>query len=252
MQVLIVDDEPLACERIRTLLADAPDVTIAGEYHDGRTAAAAIRKLAPDIVFLDVQMPEMDGFQVLQSLALQNLDAASLPVIVFVTAFDQYAIKAFDVCALDYLLKPFDRERFQQALERGRTELARRATGHLDQRLRGALEAWQKREQYTSRLVIKSGGRVFFLRVQEIDWIEACGNYVQLHAGGQKHLHRETMARMEAALDPALFARIHRSTIVNVERIKELQPLFRGDYTVILRGGQELTLGRAYRARLSL
>jgi two-component system LytT family response regulator len=192
-------------------------------------------------------MPEMDGFQVLQSL-----DSASLPVIIFVTAFDQYAIKAFDVCALDYLLKPFDRERFEQALARGRTEHARRTTGNLDLRLRNALDAWQKRAQYTDRLVIKSGGRVFFLRVQEIDWIEAQGNYILLHASGQEYLHRETMARMEATLDPGMFARIHRSTIVNVERIKELHPLFRGDYTVILRGGQELTLGKAYRSRLNV
>lgn len=247
MQVLIVDDEPLACERIRTLLAGEADITIAGECHDGRTALAAIRKLAPDVVFLDVQMPELDGFEV-----LQNLDAASLPVVVFVTAFDQYAIKAFDVCALDYLLKPFDRERFEQALERARAEHSRRSAGHFDRRLRDALEALHQRDQYATRLAIKSGGRVVFLRTPEIDWIEARGNYVELHAAGQSYLHRETMARMESTLDPAMFARIHRSTIVNVERIKELHPLFRGDFTVILRSGQELTLGKAYRARLNV
>jgi two-component system LytT family response regulator len=247
MQVLIIDDEPLACARIRTLLAEEPDVRIAGEFHDGRSAIAAIRKLAPDLVFLDVQMPEMDGFAVLQSL-----DSERIPVVIFVTAFDQYALKAFEVSALDYLLKPFDRERFQQALERGRNEVVRREHGDFDHRLRSALEAWQKRAQYVERLVIKSGGRIVFLRTPEIDWIEAQGNYVRLHAGRGQYLHRETMSRLETMLDPAMFARIHRSTIVNVERIKELQPLFRGDYAVILRDGQKLTLGKAYRHRLKL
>jgi two-component system LytT family response regulator len=249
MRVLIVDDEPLACERIRTLLAGVDGVEIAGEYHDGTSAIAAIQELRPDLVFLDVQMPECNGFAVVDRVARPG---AVVPVIIFVTAFDQYAIQAFEVGALDYLLKPFDRERFRKALDRGRAECERRAGGDFGRRLRSALEEWKKASKFTDRLVIKSGGRVFFLRVGEIDWIGAEGNYLRLHAGREEYLHRETMARMEAALDPQKFARIHRSTIVNLEKVKEMHPLFRGDFTVILRDGQKLTLGRAYRGRLKI
>ncbi len=247
MRILIVDDEPLACERIRTLLAGQPDIEIAGECHDGKSAVAAVRDLAPDLVFLDVQMPEMDGFAV-----LEQVDRAAMPVIIFVTAFDQYAIKAFEVCALDYLLKPFDRDRFAKALARGRTEYERRSAGDLGARLRSVLEEWRGRKRYLDRLVIRSGGRVFFLRVDELDWVEAAGNYVRLHAGAEEYLYRETLSRLEAALDPDRFARIHRSTMVNVGLVKELHPLFRGDYAVILRDGRQLTLSRAYRDRLRI
>src|SRR5439155_25180563 len=197
MRVLIVDDEPLARERIRTLLEQEPDVEIAGESGDGRSAVAAIQALAPDLVFLDVPMPEMDGFAVLERIAPD-----ALPVIIFVTAFDRYAIRAFEVCALDYLLKPFDRERFSQALERGRLECERRAAGDLSQRLRAVLEEWKGRKQYLDRIVIRSGGRVFFLRVEELDWVEAAGNYVRLHKGREEYLYRETMARLEGSLGP--------------------------------------------------
>jgi two-component system LytT family response regulator len=247
MRILIVDDEPLACERIRTLLAAESDVEIVGECHDGRSALSAIAALSPDLVFLDVQMPEMDGFAVLQSI-----EPGRMPAVIFVTAFDQYAIRAFEVCALDYLLKPFDRERFARALARGRAEYRSRGAGDLDTRLKNALEEWNNRRKYLDRLVIRSGGRVFFLRVEELDWIEAAGNYVRLHAGTEEHLYRETMARLESSLDPEKFVRIHRSAIVNVDRVKELHPLFRGDYTVILRDGRELTLSKAYRDRLRL
>jgi two-component system LytT family response regulator len=236
MRVLIVDDEPLACERLRMLLESERDVEIAGECHDGLTAVEAIRKLAPDLVFLDVQMPEMDGFAVLEALDTP-------PAVIFVTAYDQFAIKAFEVHALDYLLKPFDRERFSKAL-------ARAHSGDLDARLRSLLAELRTRRKYNDRLVVSAGGRVVFLRVDELDWIEAAGNYVRLHAGRDEYLHRETMARLEACLDPEKFARIHRSTIVNVDRVKELHPLFRGDYTVVLRDGRELTLAKAYRERL--
>jgi|HubBroStandDraft_4_1064222.scaffolds.fasta_scaffold225273_2 two-component system LytT family response regulator len=245
MRVLIIDDEPLACERIRTLLADEPGIEILGECHDGRSAFTAIRSLAPDLVFLDVQMPEMDGFAVLEQIA-----ADAMPVVIFVTAFDQYAIKAFEVCALDYLLKPFDRDRFSKALSRGKVEFERRSDGDLSARLRSVLDEWKGRKPCLDRLVIRSGGRVFFLRVDELDWVEAAGNYVRLHAGREEYLYRETMSRLEASLDPEKFARIHRSVIVNVERVKELHPLFRGDYAVILRDGRKLTLSKAYRDRL--
>ncbi|MBZ5726780.1 MAG: LytTR family DNA-binding domain-containing protein [Acidobacteriia bacterium] len=247
MRILIVDDEPLACERIRTLLAGQPGIEIAGECHDGKSAVAAMCDLAPDLVFLDVQMPEMDGFAV-----LERVERAAMPVVIFVTAFDQYAIKAFEVCALDYLLKPFDRERFRKALARGRMEFERRSAGDLGARLRSVLEEWRGRKRYLDRLVIRSGGRVFFLRVDELDWVEAAGNYVRLHAGAEEYLHRETLSRLEAALDPDRFARIHRSAIVNVGLVKELHPMFRGDYAVILRDGRRLTLSRAYRDRLRI
>jgi len=247
MRILIVDDEPLACERIRTLLATEPDIEIVGECHDGSSAVSAIASLSPELVFLDVQMPEMDGFTV-----LQNIAPGRMPAVIFVTAFDQYAIRAFEVCALDYLLKPFDRERFSRALARARVEHLRRGAGDIERRLQSALEEWNTSRKFLDRLVIRSGGRVFFLRVEELDWIEAAGNYVRLHAGAEEHLYRETMARLESSLDPEKFARIHRSAIVNVDRVKELHPLFRGDYTVILRDGRELTLSKTYRDRLRL
>jgi two-component system LytT family response regulator len=186
-------------------------------------------------------MPEMDGFAV-----LEKLNPASMPAVIFVTAFDRYAIKAFEVCALDYLLKPFDRERFSKALARARS------IGDVSARVRAVLEQWSGRKNFADRLVVRTGGRVFFLRVEEIDWIEAAGNYVRLHAGNEEHLYRKTMSRIEASLDPAKFARIHRSAIVNVDRVKELHPLFRGDYSVTLRSGHKLTLHRSYRSRLAL
>ena len=245
MRVLIVDDEPLACERIRTLLAGEKDVQILGECHDGRSAVTFIRDRAPDLVFLDIQMPEMTGFEV-----LENLEPTRWPAVIFVTAFDRYAIRAFEVCALDYLLKPFDRERFLKTLARGRAECERRAAGDLGQKLRAVLDQLADRQKYVDPLVVRSGGRVLFVRTEELDYVEAAGNYVRLHAGREQYLHRETMAHLESVLDPEKFARIHRSTIVNVERVKELHPLFRGDYEVVLRDGRRLTLGRAYRDRL--
>jgi two-component system LytT family response regulator len=245
MRVLIVDDEPLACERLRTLLAAEPDVELLGEYHSGRAAADAIRKLAPDLIFLDVQMPEMDGFAVLESLSTP-------PAVIFVTAFDQFAIRAFEVCALDYLLKPFDRERFAKSLARARAELQRRSASDLGARLQSLLAELRDRKQFLDRLVVRSGGRVLFLRTAEIDWIESAGNYVRLHTGAEEYLYRETLSRLESTLDPARFARIHRSTIVNVECVKELHPLFRGDYAVVLRDGHQLTLAKAYRDRLKV
>src|SRR5258708_6045124 len=180
MRVLIVDDEPLARDRICRLLADESGVEIAGESPDGRAAVADITRLKPDLVFLDVQMPEMDGFAVLEAL-----DRTRMPVVVFVTAFDQFAIKAFEVCALDYLLKPFDRQRFHASLERARAECQRRTSPEFDfdERLGAALERWQARSKCPRRLVIKSDGRIQFLRVDDIDFVEAQGNYVLLHAG---------------------------------------------------------------------
>jgi len=181
---------------------------------------------------------------------IEELRVDAMPVVIFVTAFDQYAIKAFEVCALDYLLKPFDRDRFSKALARGKVEFERRSAGDLSARLRSVLDEWKGRKPCLDRLVIRSGGRVFFLRVDELDWVEAAGNYVRLHTGREEYLYRETMSRLEASLDPEKFARIHRSVMVNVERVKELHPLFRGDFTVVLRDGRKLTLSKAYRDRL--
>jgi two-component system LytT family response regulator len=247
IRTLIVDDEPLARERLRTLLQQESDVQVVGECADGRQALSAISADAPDLVFLDIQMPALDGFGVLQSL-----EDRPLPAVIFVTAYDQYALRAFDVHALDYLLKPFTAKRFQKALERARAELERGENGKtgFEQRLINLLEDLNGEKRHPKRLVVKSSGRVYFLKIDEIDWIEAEGNYVRLHVGTNSHLLRETMKGMEAALDPDRFIRIHRSTIVNTERIRELQPLFHGEYAVILTDGTRLVASRGPENRL--
>lgn len=245
IRALIVDDEPLARQRIRNLLKDEPDIEVVGECADGGEAVASIRDLRPDLVFLDVQMPVLDGFGVLEAVGPERM-----PAVIFVTAYDRYAIQAFEVNALDYLLKPFDRDRFRRALERARAQLGREPPAEVGERLAAAAEDARGAGRKTlDRIVIKSGGRVFFLRAEEIDWIEAAGNYLRIHAGGEMHLLRETMSGLEARLDPQTFLRIHRSTIVNIERIQELQPLFHGDYVVILRDGTQLNLSRGYKQR---
>jgi two-component system LytT family response regulator len=243
IKTLVVDDEPLARERLIRLLKDEPDVEILGECGNGQEALNALRRHAPDLLFLDVQMPEMDGFAVLETLGKSHP-----PAIIFVTAYDQYALRAFDVHALDYLLKPFNRERFRQALARAREAIEHQRIGRLDQRLLSLLE--DMRPKHAERLMVKTSGRVFFLKTDDVDWIEAAGNYVKLHAGRERHLLRETMSHLEGRLDPNRFLRIHRSTLVNIDRIKELHPLFSGDYTVLLRTGAELTLSRNYRDKL--
>jgi two-component system LytT family response regulator len=243
MRTLIVDDEPLARERIRTLLRDQPDIELIGECADGKEAVSAIQEKNPELLFLDVQMPEMDGFAVLEAVGPERV-----PAVVFVTAYDRYALRAFDVHALDYLLKPFDRERLQKALERARAQVGE--PGKLGDRLLALLKEIKGEPKHPERFVIKSAGRVLFLRADEIDWVEAAGNYVQLHVGSSTHLMRETMGGLEARLDPEKFVRIHRSTIVRVDRIKEMQPAFHGDYIVILQDGARLSLSRSYREKL--
>jgi two-component system LytT family response regulator len=244
-RVVIADDEPLARERLRSLLAAEDWLELAGECENGAQAIDTIGRLRPDLVFLDVQMPGATGFDVIEAIG-----PAQMPLVIFVTAYDKYALRAFDVHALDYLLKPFDRERFQQAVGRARQQIDRRSSGDLERRL---LELMQDLKPPTNRLerfVIKAGGRVFFVRADEIDWIEAAGNYVKLHVASEAHLFRETMNALEARLDPDVFFRIHRSHIVNIERIKELQPWFNGEYVVFLRNGTRLTLSRGYREKL--
>ena len=248
IKTLIVDDEAIARDRVRRFLTAEPDIEILGECRNGREAVAAIKKLRPDLVFLDIQMPQLDGFETLAAL-----DPADLPAVVFVTAFDQYAIQAFVVHALDYLLKPFSHERFRQSLAHVRKQLDRDDSGGLrnvDNRLLSLLEGIKAPPKFAERLVIKATGRVYFLKTEDIDWIEACGNYVTLHVGAENHLLRETLSHLESRLDPARFLRIHRSRLVNLDCVKELTPLFNGDYTVVLQSGDELTLSRTYRDRL--
>ena len=246
IRTLIVDDEPLGRERIRTLLGDDAEIEVVGECSNGRQAVAAIERTLPDLVYLDVQMPEMDGFAVLNAIASERM-----PAIIFVTAYDRYAVRAFEVHALDYLQKSFDRERFQAALRRAKEEIRRSRDGLWNERLTGLLEDLQVRQKRLTRLVIRSAGRIFFLRVEEIDWLEAADNYVHIHMGRESHLVRETLQSLEDRLDPSRFLRIHRSTLVNVDRIQELQPLFHGDYVVKLLDGTELSLSRSYREKLA-
>lgn len=245
IRTLIVDDEPLGRERIRALLASDPEIDVIEECSDGHHAIAAIERSRPDLVFLDVQMPEMDGFAVLNAIAGDRM-----PIIIFVTAYDRYAVQAFEVHALDYLLKSFDRDRFQAALQRAKDEIQRLRTGALNERVAGLLEDLQAKQKYLTRLVVKSGGRITFLRVEEIDWVEAADNYVRIHAGRESHLMRETLQSLESRLNPEKFLRIHRSTLVNLDSIRELQPIFHGDYLVKLNDGTELTLSRSYREKL--
>jgi two-component system LytT family response regulator len=247
IRALIADDEPLARERVRTLLGSEPDVEVVGEAKDGLETVDAIMATTPDLVFLDVQMPKLDGFEVIDTVGPERM-----PSVVFVTAFDQHALRAFEVQALDYLLKPFDQERFQSALKRIRRQMDSQETGDLGRRLLALVKDLKsdQRPSRSDRLVVKSGGRLFFLRADEIDWVEAAGNYVRLHVGADGHLLRETMTSIESRLNPDMFFRIHRSHIVNIERIKELQPWFNGEYVVILRSGTRLTLSRGYRDKL--
>jgi two-component system LytT family response regulator len=246
IRTVIVDDEPLARERLRTLLAAEPDVEIVAECANGRRAVTVLGEQDADLVFLDVQMPELDGFEVLESLGPERC-----PKIVFVTAYDRHALRAFEVHALDYLLKPFDRERFRTALDRARRELARsNGDGGVERRLEALLDELRGGRAHLERLVVRSVGRVTFLPVDEIDWIEGAGNYARVHTGARDHLVRETMKTLSERLDPRRFTRIHRSTIVNVERIRELRPGFHGEFVVILTDGTRLASSRNFSDRL--
>jgi len=244
-RVLIADDEPLARERLRTLLQEEPGMEVVGEAGDGTAAAESILALNPDIVFLDVQMPGANGFDVISAVGPERM-----PFVVFVTAFDRYALRAFDVHALDYLLKPFDRDRFRDAVARARHQMTHTSGGDVERRLAAIMDDLRPSKQKTDRFVVKSGGRIFFVRTSEIDWIEAAGNYVELHVGTDTHLIRETMNAVESRLSPDAFVRIHRCHIVNIEQVRELQPWFNGEYVVFLKNGTRLTLSRGYRERL--
>ena len=245
IRVLLVDDEPLAREMLREMLHNDPQVVIVGESCNGREALAAIRAHSPDVLFLDVQMPELGGFEVLDSLG-----KGQIPYVIFVTAYDQYAVRAFEVHALDYLLKPFDQERFNVAWQRARVQIMRDRTSGMDQRIVSLLEEMKAGKKYLERLVIKANGRIYFLEANEIDWIEAEGNYVSVHSAKKSHLLRETISSLESQLDPKKFVRIHRSSIVRIDQIQELQPWFHGEYRIILHDGTQLTLSRNHRDKL--
>jgi two-component system LytT family response regulator len=245
IRVLIVDDEPLARGVLREMLHRDSDVEIVGECANGKEAVRAIQELTPDVLFLDIQMPEMGGFEVLDAL-----EGPPMPHLVFVTAYDQYAVRAFEVHALDYILKPFDRERFEASWQRAKAQVQRERNGGVEQRILSLLEDLKAGTKYLERLVIKSSGRIYFLETNDIDWIQAEGNYVSVHVGKKSHLLRETISSLESQLDPRKFLRIHRSAVVRIDRIKELQPWFHGEYHIILQDGTELTLSRNYRDRL--
>lgn len=248
LRVIIVDDEELARRGIRTRLQRSPDVEIVAECGNGRQAIDAIRRFAPDLVFLDVQMPGKTGFDVIEAIG-----GTAFPYVIFVTAHDRYAIRAFEVNALDYLLKPIDDERFDQAFQRARQALSRDRNSDLGRRLAAVvveISAKDGTAKRNDRMVVRSAGRVIFVKTSEIDWVEAAGDYVTLHAGKKSWLMRETISDMETKLQPKGFSRIHRSTIVNTERIAEMRPLDNGEYRVLLRDGTELKLSRSYRQQL--
>jgi two-component system, LytTR family, response regulator len=245
IRALIADDEALARKFIRRMLKDDHDVEIVGECSNGKEAVAMIRKHNPDLVFLDVQMPEMNGFAVLEAIGLERL-----PEIIFATAYEQYAIRAFELHALDYLLKPFDQARFKEAVKHAKERFRSVRQNEGRRQISALLESIKNKPQYLDRLVIKAGGRITFLSTCEINWIEADDKYVHLHTNKGSPMVRQTLSAMETQLDPRKFRRIHRSAIVNVERIKELQPLFSGEHSILLEDGTKLTLSRNYKDKL--
>lgn len=238
-----MDDEPWARTRIRSLLSPEPDFTLVGECEGGAEAVRAITELAPQVVFLDVQMPGVDGFDVVEAIGVDTM-----PLVVFATAHQEHALRAFDAGAVDYLLKPVSEERFRRAIERVRRDLGvpgagARALGNTLRRARAMSEP-------AERLAVNKGGRVLFIKVADITWIEAAGNYVMLHVGREAHMMRETLRGLAERLDPKKFVQLHRSSIVNVDRLRELSPWTRGEQVAVLEDGTEITIGRAYRDNL--
>ncbi len=242
IRVLLSDDEALARERLRSLLDDEPDVEIVAECGDGKSAIAVIKREKPDLVFLDIQMPEIDGFGVVSALRDQVM-----PLTIFVTAYDRYAMKAFEVHALDYLLKPVSKERLSEALDHARKQLQHPSEATFQRRVLNLLSDLDSRQSPPQRIVIKADGEIVCLKPQEIDWAESAGNYVCLHVGPATHILRETITSLESRLGHHQFLRVHRSTLVNVDRIKTLRPSLYGDYSILLRDGTKLTLSRGFR-----
>ncbi|HEY7683480.1 MAG TPA: LytTR family DNA-binding domain-containing protein [Gemmatimonadales bacterium] len=246
VRALVADDEPLARRRLIRLLQQEPDAELVAVCGTGIEAVAAVRHHHPDLLFLDVQMPGLDGFAVVEALG-----ADAPPAVVFVTAYDAYAIQAFEANALDYLLKPFDAERFQRAFERARERLRRPEAGTAPAQLAALFESLARPRTTAERLAIRAEGRVYFVRVADIDWIETASNYVRLHSGKTSHLLRESLSSLVTRLDPERFLRIHRTTVVNVERLRELQPWFSGEFIAILQDGTRLKVSRGYRDRVA-
>ncbi len=256
LEVVVIDDEPLSRRRLTRLLGKAPDVTVTRECGDGEEAVAALRELRPDVAFVDIKMPGRDGFQVLLSIEAPEL------MVVFVTAYAEYAVDAFDARALDYLLKPVEPGRLAETLDRIRERWrCRNATDRKDDRPEEIQALSEERaalreaiaelgDRFPERLLLKDGSKATFLSTEEISWIEADGNYVQIHATDRTHMVRRSIGELERTLDPIRFVRIHRSTIVNLNRVKSLSPAFAGAYYVHLVDGTELTLSRGYRDKL--
>jgi two-component system LytT family response regulator len=245
IRTLLVDDMEIARDRIRRFLTFDSTIEIIGECCNGRQAIEAIRKWQPDLVFLDVQMPEIDGFQV-----VERIGVSKMPVVVFVTAHDQFALRAFEVSALDYILKPFEEERFGSTLERVKHLVKNSDFNDTEIKLRELLTEIKHKPKYLKRLAIKVTGKTVFLHTDEIDWIESSGNYLQIYAGKAKYLIREKLKVLETRLDPEKFVRIHRATIMNIERVREMHPLFNGDQEITLSNGARLTMSRTFRENL--
>ncbi len=249
VRTVIADDERLARQKLLILLDSEPLVKVVAECQDGRQTVSAIRNFRPDLLLLDIQMPDLDGFQVLHEILQEEM-----PVVIFTSAYDQYAIRAFEANALDYLLKPFDQERLHQAVERARSELRKQRDREITRRILNLLSQVRSVGLPTlepdSRLVIRANGRVVFLDLDSIEWVEAAANYVRLNVGKESYLFRETISRISERLDTNHFVRIHRSTIVNIRKIKELIPVNSGEYVVVLKSGRELSCSRGYRAAL--
>lgn len=263
IRALVVDDESLAREALLVMLGGDPEIEVIAECRNGKEAVTAIREQSPEVVFLDIQMPEMDGFQVVEAVG-----AMQMPVTIFVTAYDKHALRAFEAHALDYLLKPFDHDRFNTALQRAKTCVRQQKLSEISEGLFAMLQDLKLKtadppsevdskklespaqKEPIDRVVIKAGGRIYFLKVEEIDWVEGAGDYLSLHSGNQTHLIRETMGSFHAKLNPRKFLRIHRSTLVNIERIKDIRPLFKGEYLITLTSGIRLKASRGYRHEL--
>jgi len=243
IRALIVDDESLARDALREILEEDRSIQLLKDCKNGKEAVASIQRDKPDVVFLDVRMPVLDGFGVIDKVGVENM-----PLTIFVTAYDTFAIKAFEAQALDYVLKPFDEDRFRKTIERMKKHLQMGSYGDLETRLRSLLST--ARPKYPDRLPIRTGGRIVFLQTTDIRWIEAAGNYLKFVTKEEGVLMRGTMSSLEGQLDPDRFIRIHRSTIVNVAQVKELRPWYTGEYVVIMTGGKELTMARRYRHHL--
>jgi two-component system, LytTR family, response regulator len=247
IRALIVDDEPLPRERIRTLLAEIRNVEVVGECRDGQEAVNAILAERPDLVFLDIQMPELDGFEVIKAVSNEFL-----PAIVFVTSFDEYAIRAFEVNAIDYLLKPINAARFEKAVLRAIDRLSQPNVSEAERKLLDFVDLLRAEHQYVTRFVVRSGPRLSFVRTADVDWMDAADNYVRLHVAGREHFVRDTLKSVETQLDPEVFVRVHRSIIINLDRVESVEPYSHGEYVVTMKDGAKLTTSRSYSERLRL